>query len=179
MSNKPSAAQKAAQLLDQYAEMDVIRALLREDRERRQMKSLAWRLMLHTKKSAAGCWLWTGHMSEAGYGIIQANGTRRAHRVSYEFFRGPIPAGRQLDHLCRVRNCINPEHLEVVTQQENINRGNGFAVINKNKRHCVHGHEFTPENTIKQTSRGKTYRACRECRRLLQAARRLAKRSGK
>lgn len=77
---------------------------------------------------SAGCWLWTGSSNPGGYGQIRlsvAEGARLVvtHHVTYEHFVGPIPVGLQLDHLCRVRLCCNPDHLEPVTQRENIRRG--------------------------------------------------------
>ncbi len=72
----------------------------------------------------AGCWLWVGKVNRGGYGVTSVAGkTRSAHRVSYEWHVGPIPIGLDLDHLCRVRRCVNPDHLEPVTRRENINRG--------------------------------------------------------
>jgi HNH endonuclease len=71
-----------------------------------------------------GCWLWTGQLSDRGYPMTTyANKKYRAHRLFYEQARGPIPAGMTLDHLCRVRCCVNPDHLEAVTQTENRRRG--------------------------------------------------------
>jgi hypothetical protein len=67
-----------------------------------------------------GCWLWRGRIAPNGYGTI---GKEYAHRVAYERARGPIPAGMELDHLCRVKACVNPDHLEVVTKSENAKRG--------------------------------------------------------
>ena len=87
-------------------------------------------------------WLFgNGPGTRTGYGRIRIDGkTHNAHRVSFEIFKGKIPDGLQIDHLCRVRHCINPDHLEAVTQQENIRR----QLLAHT--HCPHGHELTPEN---------------------------------
>src|SRR5690606_15712718 len=90
------------------------------------------------------CWLWTDTLNPVtGYGRISINNRRvYAHRFSHELFKGPIPAGYEVDHLCRVRHCVNPDHLEAVTKTVNIRR----ADANKWKReltHCKWGHEFT------------------------------------
>ena len=96
----------------------------------------------------SGCWLWIGATTDNGYGKITVNMKRLyAHRVSYERSRGPIPGGMHIDHLCRTRCCVNPDHMEVVTPKENYMRGVGPAAINARKTHCIHGHEFTKENT--------------------------------
>lgn len=96
-----------------------------------------------------------------GYARVTVDGRRVfAHRYAYEQVFGPIPAGLHLDHLCRMRGCINPWHLEAVTPQENVARGiprNG----NKDKTHCKRGHEFTEENTYRHPKRGT--RHCRKC----------------
>lgn len=84
----------------------------------------------------------------------------RAHRVVYEQVVGPIPDGLVLDHLCRVRCCCNPDHLEPVTHIENIMRGAGTGAANAVKTHCKNGHEFTVENTYERPTGG---RACRTC----------------
>lgn len=100
------------------------------------------------KNGDGGCWLWTGAKTSNGYGYLNTDGGRRlAHRFSYESLVGPIPAGLQLDHLCRVRHCVNPTHLEPVTQRENVLRGEGLSAANARKTHCSRGHEYTPENT--------------------------------
>ena len=86
-----------------------------------------------------------------------------AHRISYEIHVGLIPEGMTIDHLCRVRHCFNPNHLEVVTLKENLMRGDTLCARNSNKTHCDKGHEFTPENTFKQYRDNGKGRACRRC----------------
>lgn len=101
-----------------------------------------------------GCWLWTGNLQANGYSSFYVNGrTVRAHRWAYEHFVGPISEGLQIDHLCRVRRCVNPTHLEPVTARENTRRAM--------RSRCVNGHPFTDENTYMHG--GKRY--CRTCRR--------------
>lgn len=110
----------------------------------------------------SGCWVFTDALNHAGYGWFRINGkSRYAHRIAYEEFVGPIPEGLQLDHLCKVRCCINPNHLEPVTCKENLRRSTIYDK-NRNKTHCKYGHEFTPENTyIKQNG----CRLCKTCSR--------------
>jgi hypothetical protein len=107
------------------------------------------------------CWLWVGTRDQKDYGKFW-NGTTAviAHRYAYELLVGPIPDGLHIDHLCRVHRCVNPDHLEAVTNRENVLRGEGPTAINAAKTHCIHGHEFTPENTI--TNR-LGHRWCRTC----------------
>lgn len=125
------------------------------------------------------CWLWTGSKDRHGYGHIGIGGriTVLAHRFSYEEIVGPIPDGLVLDHLCRNPPCVNPAHLEAVTQALNVQRARPFATT------CPNGHEYTAENT-RIDCHG--YRRCRICDRRrymkeaarmksVRAARRMAK----
>lgn len=109
-----------------------------------------------------GCWTWAGTIDQDGYGSFSlgSRGHRRAHRLSYEHFVGPIPEGLTIDHLCRNRACVNPAHMEPVTNRENVLRGEGITAELARQTACKHGHEFTPENTY--LWRGK--RICRACR---------------
>lgn len=85
-------------------------------------------------KSETGCWIWLLSKSRLGYGQYWCNKKNvRAHRFSYELARGPIHPGMVVDHLCRVKHCVNPSHMEIVTNQENLLRG-------KRVKSCVHGH---------------------------------------
>lgn len=107
------------------------------------------------------CWEWTGTTSNRGYGYIYVAGRYvPAHRASYEIFRGPIPDGMTLDHLCRNRRCVNPHHLEIVSGRENTLRGVGPTAANSKKTHCIHGHPFDEKNTYHETP---TIRRCRTC----------------
>jgi hypothetical protein len=114
------------------------------------------------------CWLWTAATNEHGYGVVRINKRLfKAHRVSYEIHKGEIPEGLSLDHLCKNRSCVRPEHLEAVTHRENCLRGNGLPSMWAARRsmpritHCKHGHEMTPENCYFIPSTGA--RCCRQC----------------
>ena len=119
-----------------------------------------------TKTSS--CWIWVGSRNHliGGYGIFWINHKRiYAHRASYLHFKGEIEQGKELDHLCRNRPCVNPDHLEAVTRSVNTLRGlvpilarqRGLAVT-----HCKNGHEYTEENTYRRKDRGT--RDCKTCR---------------
>lgn len=110
----------------------------------------------------AGCWVWTGYKNNYGYGQFNWEGFRwLVHRLAYTFCVGPIEPGLTVDHLCRNRGCLNPEHLEPVSNEENIQRGRWQPVLNAKKTHCMRGHAFDENNTY-WTGRGE--RSCRICR---------------
>jgi hypothetical protein len=104
----------------------------------------------------ADCWNWTGYIDRQGYGKFRLDGKAQlAHRVSYTWLAGEIPDGLQIDHLCRNRRCVNPSHLEPVTPRVNVRRSAKADIT-----HCVHGHEYTPENTLYQAN---GTRKCHTC----------------
>lgn len=109
------------------------------------------------------CWEWTSTTNWNGYGRFRLNGRAAyAHRVAYEMFVGPIPIGLQLDHLCRNRGCVRPDHLEPVTSRENSLRGETIAARNANVTHCPRGHAYDEDNTSIRSGR----RFCRTCDRV-------------
>lgn len=118
-------------------------------------------------RASSGCWNWTDKLDREGYGRLRDGGTiKAAHRFAYELLVGEIATGLVIDHLCRNRACVNPEHLEPVTDQVNILRGVSLSARRAAQTHCKRGHEFTTENTYLWTDRrGRTGRICRTCRR--------------
>lgn len=114
-----------------------------------------WARITHDE---SGCWLWDAADPSNGYGKFNLHGSvRYAHRVSYELLVEPIPAGLVLDHLCRVRHCVNPAHLEPVTHRVNILRGTAPSAIKAHATTCDEGHPLPPREPGRK-------RVCRECR---------------
>lgn len=128
------------------------------------------RLLRHTEENDAGCWIWVKSLDKDGYGKFQIardgdwkNGVQhvRPHRLAYEVWVGEIPQGDTIDHLCRNRACINPDHLEAVSSYENIMRGDKGDL----KTHCMYGHPLAGENLYEYEFQGRQWRGCRTCRR--------------
>jgi hypothetical protein len=115
------------------------------------------RFWSHVDKTDS-CWLWTGRLEKLGYARVRVDGEQTyAHRYSYEVHHGPIPEGLTIDHLCRIRHCVNPDHLEAVTLVENLRRSpTQVTAVNARKRRCIRGHEFSGRD-----SRG--WRICHQC----------------
>lgn len=121
----------------------------------------------------SGCWLWLGAANVGGYGQMtigsRTDGSRTraaVHRLAYETLVAPIPVGLQLDHLCRTRCCVNPAHLEPVTQHVNILRGVGRAAVHAALTHCKRGHAFVNDGAVyAQSHNGRRRRTCLACRR--------------
>lgn len=127
------------------------------ERRDRMMEQLDEAKFWSRVRKGDACWEWVGSRTAAGYGNLRLPGNRfaYAHRVSYELAYGAIPEGLQIDHLCRVRHCVNPDHLEAVEQRENIIRA--FAV----RTTCKRGHDRSDPANIYTSPRGD--RRCRVC----------------
>lgn len=140
------------------------------------------RVMSRVDKNPDGHWYWTGPLTAKnagsnsyGYGYqrefiedgLNLGRHRPVHVVVYEMYYGTITEGYDVDHLCRVRHCVNPEHLEVVTHRENVLRGEGLAAINSAKTHCIRGHEFAGDNLLESVGKnGHIRRSCRACNKI-------------
>ena len=116
------------------------------------------------KVDATGiCWEWTGYTDD-GYGRVttgpRGSSGQQAHRVAWEYLVGPIPPGLQLDHLCRNRRCVNPDHLQPVTPKINTERSASPSARNIRKTHGPRGHEYTEANTRILPNGARTCRIC-------------------
>jgi hypothetical protein len=105
------------------------------------------------------CVLWTGALDRRGYGTFD---NQYAHRMAYVAERGPIPEGLVIDHLCRNHACVNVDHLEAVTAEENKRRGQSVPAVHARKMHCKVGHPYDEANTYLRPDNGN--RGCRACR---------------
>lgn len=135
---------------------------------KRRKSSIESRFWAKVKKRSRGCWEWTGFVDKAGYARVRDDGGRTgevlyAHRVSFEIHKGTIPEGLEIDHLCRNRQCVNPEHLEAVTHKTNVLRGASPMAASSREKVCFRGHPMTPENYYRSPISGKGL--CRVCRR--------------
>jgi hypothetical protein len=111
----------------------------------------------------SGCWEWNP-VCASGYGMYRKGSALMvAHRFVYDKLIGKIPEGKELDHLCRNRRCVNPNHVEPVTHRENLLRGIGPSAKNKVKTMCPNGHKYTKENTGISKNKYGYYRRCRAC----------------
>lgn len=128
-----------------------------------------------------GCWLWTAAIANGGYSSFYWRKRRwTAHRLSYAEAYGPIPPGLEVDHLCRVRHCVNPSHLEAVTSRENVLRGISPAADAARRTACSHGHSLTdPENVYPPVPSRPRARNCKTCARDRARAQRAAARASR
>lgn len=117
-----------------------------------------WRLVDKTED----CWMWTGHKNPEGYGNFANKGvTWKAHRLAYTLVVGEIPEDMTLDHDCNNPPCVRPDHLQPMSRVDNVMKGNGACVRNRDKTHCKYGHEF-----IAGISHGRPCRVCKVCEKL-------------
>lgn len=113
----------------------------------------------------SGCWEWTGAKQWGGYGIIVwEDRSRLAHRIIFQLLVSGIPSDLHCDHLCRVRHCVNPAHIEIVTNKVNVLRGKGAPAQNARKTHCSLGHPLSGENLYLDSKGGRECKTCRNAR---------------
>lgn len=111
-------------------------------------------------EKTSGCWFWTAYVDQCGYGRIQVGRTsRHAHRVAFELFVAPIPAGLEIGHLCHVRSCVNPAHLRPMTHAENL-RMSPHIAKNAIRDACKRGHPMEDPN-LRYLANGT--RQCKAC----------------
>lgn len=128
-----------------------------------QMKAFTDKIWMEPN---CGCWLWSAAVNKGGYGIFRANGKSSvAHRITYEMHIGKIPEGLVLDHQCRVRCCVNPAHLEPVTNRVNCRRGD-CGKHHKERTCCPKGHPYSDQNVQLRHWSGGVKRRCAECHRI-------------
>ena len=109
-----------------------------------------------------GCWIWIASLKPDGYGRFDSK--RTGHRVAFEHWHGPIPEGKEIDHICNMRCCVNPAHLRAITHTENVSRSECWKV-NSTKTHCPKGHEYSGENLYISKTKSGINRQCNICRR--------------
>lgn len=123
------------------------------------------------------CWEWNGAVEKNGYTrAYDGKKMNWGHRVAYMLFVGPIPVGKEIDHLCRNPGCVNPEHLEAVSHRENMRRSPlGYAGVQRRKTHCPQGHPYSGDNLVVWNG----MRYCRTCQRRYKQAYKLRKKHEK
>lgn len=117
-------------------------------------------------KRTRSCWLWLGALNSQGYGNFRirkgSDGTVLAHVFAYQLLVGPIPEGKESDHVCRIRRCIRPSkrHVEMVSHRTNMLRGLGASGMNARRTHCKHGHRYTKISSYYRPKKGRVCRLC-------------------
>jgi hypothetical protein len=115
----------------------------------------------YVQNANTGCWLWQGYLNKDGYGKFSLSGrVYKAHQAAMVLFGRDVPQGAEIDHKCRVRHCVNPDHLEAVTHRENVRRGD-IGKWQRVKTHCKSGHPLSGKNLYVGSD---GFRYCRTCR---------------